>query len=599
MEYFRFNPDQYLNIPEEPGVYKYFNKEGKIIYVGKAKNLKKRVSSYFSRTNQHNRKTQRLVHEIRFIEITIVNSEMDALLLENGLIKENQPKYNILLKDDKSFPSILITNDHFPKIYSTRKIDSSLGEYYGPYTSVKGMKSLLELVRKLYKIRTCNLALTQENISKNKFKVCLEYHIGNCKGPCEGLQSLDDYQSEIDHARQIIKGNVNKIKSIYKEQMQDAAAALNFESAQQIKDQLELLEKFQSKSAIVNPKVSNTDVITIIQDVGSCYVNYLKIDEGAIIVSDTFEVKIRMDESIEEIIDYVLPSMQTKFNSTSTNILSNYQVTLWNGIETSLPIIGDKKTLVDLSIKNALYLKREKEEQKRLKTDQSNRILETLQKDLRLKALPKHIECFDNSNIQGSDPVASMVCFKNGKPSKKDYRKFNIKTIIGPDDFGSMKEIVFRRYKRLIEEEQSLPDLIVIDGGKGQLNAATESLKQLDIYSQVPIIGIAKRLEEIYYPEDQYPLLISKKSESLKILQHLRDEAHRFAITFHRDKRSKSAITSELDNIKGIGDLSKKQLLIAFGSVKRIQSGSLKQLTEVIGEAKAVIVFNYFNEKRG
>ena len=598
MQYFRYQRDEYLNIPEEPGVYKYFNSTGTIIYVGKAKNLKKRVSSYFTKTNQHNRKTVRLVNEITYIEITIVNSEFDALLLENGLIKENQPKYNILLKDDKSYPSILISNDRFPKIYSTRRIDQDKGEYFGPYTSVKAMNSVIELVQKLYTIRTCSLQLSKENIQKKKFKVCLEYHLGNCKGPCVGLQSEEEYQQDIDAARQIIKGNVSKIKTNYKAQMQEAASQLNFESAQHYKSRLDILDKFQSKSTIVNTSITNVDVFTIIQDDNKNYINYLKILDGSITVSDTFEVTTKMDESIIEIMEYVIPTMQNKFQSSSKLILSNHEVVLWNNIYVEVPQIGDKKKLVDLSIKNALYFKREKDEQRRLKSQQPNRILKTLQNDLKLQELPIHIECFDNSNIQGTNPVASMVCFKNGKPSKKDYRKFNIKTVVGPDDFGSMREIVFRRYSRLIREDSNLPQLIVIDGGKGQLNAACESLKEVGAYGKIPIIGIAKRLEEIYYPEDPFPLHIHKKSESLKLLQHLRDEAHRFAITFHRTKRSKSAVVSVLDQIKGIGPKSKNQLLIAFGSVKNIETASKTEIGQIIGSKKAEIVSQFFKTKK-
>lgn len=598
MQYFRYQRDEYLNIPEEPGVYKYFNSTGTIIYVGKAKNLKKRVSSYFTKTNQHNRKTVRLVNEITYIEITIVNSEFDALLLENGLIKENQPKYNILLKDDKSYPSILISNDRFPKIYSTRRIDQDKGEYFGPYTSVKAMNSVIELVQKLYTIRTCSLQLSKENIQKKKFKVCLEYHLGNCKGPCVGLQSEEEYQQDIDAARQIIKGNVSKIKTNYKAQMQEAASQLNFESAQHYKSRLDILDKFQTKSTIVNTSITNVDVFTIIQDDNKNYINYLKILDGSITVSDTFEVTTKMDESIIEIMEYVIPTMQNKFQSSSKLILSNHEVVLWNNIYVEVPQIGDKKKLVDLSIKNALYFKREKDEQRRLKSQQPNRILKTLQNDLKLQELPIHIECFDNSNIQGTNPVASMVCFKNGKPSKKDYRKFNIKTVVGPDDFGSMREIVFRRYSRLIREDSNLPQLIVIDGGKGQLNAACESLKEVGAYGKIPIIGIAKRLEEIYYPEDPFPLHIHKKSESLKLLQHLRDEAHRFAITFHRTKRSKSAVVSVLDQIKGIGPKSKNQLLIAFGSVKNIETASKTEIGQIIGSKKAEIVSQFFKTKK-
>jgi excinuclease ABC subunit C len=598
MDYYRYRKDEYHKVPDEPGVYKYFNAQGTIIYVGKAKSLKKRVANYFTKTGQHNRKTARLVQEIAFIEITVVNTEFDALLLENGLIKENKPKYNILLKDDKTYPSILITKERFPKIYSTRNIDPNLGEYFGPFTSVKAMKSVIELVQKLFSIRTCNLALTSKNIERQKFKVCLEYHLGNCKGPCENLQTEEDYLEDIEAARQIIKGNVSKLKSSYKEKMQTAADMLSYESAQQYKDKLSLLERFQNKSTIVNPSLTNIDVVTIVQDQPYAYVNYLKIIDGTIKVSDTFEIRFKMDETTTEILEYVIPAMQNKFQSDSRNILSNVPLTIWNNTTVVVPEIGDKKKLIDLSIKNALIFKREREELRRSNNQRTHRVVDTLQKDLQLKHPPVHIECFDNSNIQGSNPVASMVCFKNGKPSKKDYRKFNIKTVVGPDDFGSMKEIIFRRYNRLKKEQRDLPQLIVIDGGKGQLNAAIESLKELELYGSIPIVGIAKRLEEIYYPEDPLPLFISKKSESLKLLQHLRDEAHRFAITFHRSKRSRNAITSSLDQIKGIGQVTKNQLLMAFGSVSRLENADLKQIEQVVGQKKAKLIKDFYSQKK-
>lgn len=597
MQFYRYDTKDYLSVPEQPGVYKYFNNTGDIIYVGKAKNLKKRVSSYFTNTNQHNRKTERLVKEINFIEVTIVNSEFDALLLENGLIKENQPKYNILLKDDKTFPSILITNERFPKIYSTRRIIPEHGEYFGPYTSVKAMNNVLDLLRTLYKVRTCNLNLTENNITKSKFKVCLEYHIGNCKGPCEGLQTEENYLSDIELARQIIKGNISKIKNEYKDQMSAAAAALNFESAQVYKDKLETLERFQTKSTIVNPSITNTDVITIIYETSFSYINYMKIEQGTIKVSDTFEVRTKLEESIEEIFEYVIPSMQTKFRSSASNLLTNVLTGEVSAYELIAPQIGDKRKLVDLSYKNAQYFKREVEEKKRLASEKPDRILSTLQSDLKLKSLPVHIECFDNSNIQGTNPVASMVCFRNGKPAKKDYRKFKIKTVEGPDDFGSMREIVFRRYSRLLREDQPLPDLIVIDGGKGQLSAAVDSLKELSIYGRIPIIGIAKRLEELYFPGDTLPLFISKKSESLKLIQQLRDEAHRFAITFHRNLRSKSANVSALDEIPGIGMKLRTRLLTEFGSVSNIKKANITAITAIIGLAKAEIVHSHFNKK--
>lgn len=567
--------------------------------MGKAKSLKKRASSYFNKTGQSNRKTIKLVSEIEFIEITIVNSEFDALLLENNLIKENQPKYNILLKDDKSFPSICVTNERFPRIYSTRRIDQKKGKYYGPYTSVKAMNSVLDLLRKLYKIRTCNYVLSESNIEKGKFKVCLEYHIGNCLGPCEGLQTEEDYMGEIDQAVEILKGNISVIRQKFKVEMDHAAADLNFELAQTYKDKLELLEKFQSRSLIVNQKLTDIDVATILTDEKAAYVNYMRIDQGSIKVSETVEIRFKMDESKEEILEYAIPQLQLKYQSNNKEVLSNIEFTLNEEHPSTVPQIGDKRKLVDLSIKNALLFKKEKiEARTKNQLGKKSYLLHQLKEDLRLKEIPVHIECFDNSNIQGSNPVASMVCFKKGVPSKTDYRKFNIKTVDGPDDFSSMKEIVTRRYTRLIREDEPLPDLIVIDGGKGQLNAAVAALKEINIYGEIPVVGIAKRLEEIYFPEDPIPLHISKKSDSLKLLQHLRDEAHRFAITFHRQKRSRAANTSELDGIKGIGPATRNQLLSHFKSVKRVKTADLKELTEVVGLAKASMISSYFHKKR-
>lgn len=599
MEYYQYNREDYLSLPDQPGVYKFFNKNGKIVYVGKAKSLKKRVASYFNKTGQQNRKTVKLVSEIAFIEVTVVNSEFDALLLENNLIKENQPRYNILLKDDKSFPSILITNERFPRIYSTRRIEKSKGEYFGPYTSVKAMNSVLDLLRKLYKIRTCKYVLSESNIEKGKFKVCLEYHIGNCKGPCEGLQSEEDYMDEIGQAREILKGNVSLVKNTFKDSMQKAAEGLQFELAQEYKDKLDLLDKFQSRSLIVNQKVTDIDVFTIIKDEKHSFINYMKIDQGSIRASETVEIRLKMDETKEEVLQYAIPLLRHKFQSTNEEILSNIELTLEaDDVEIIVPQIGDKRKLVDLSLKNALSFKKQKiEEKSKNQYGSKTHLLYQLKEDLRLKEIPEHIECFDNSNIQGTNPVASMVCFKNGKPAKSDYRKFNIKTVTGPDDFGSMKEIVTRRYNRLVNDSLPLPNLVVIDGGKGQLNAAVEALKEIDLYGQIPVVGIAKKLEEIYFPDDPIPLHINKKSESLKLIQHLRDEAHRFAITFHRQKRSKSANVSELDKIPGIGYKTRNQLLGRFKSLKRVKQATQDEIAEVIGAVRAKSITEYFNKK--
>ena len=591
MQFQRFSRDEYLKLPEKPGVYKFLDQEGVIIYVGKAKSLKKRVSSYFTKANLDNRKTYRLVAEIVLIEFVIVSSEFDALLLENNLIKENQPRYNILLKDDKSFPSICITNERFPRIYSTRRIDHTKGEYFGPYTSVKAMNGVLDLIRKLHKIRTCKYNLSEENITKKKFKVCLEYHIGNCLGPCEGLQSESDYLIDIEEAKKILKGKVGIVSKSYKERMNSAATDLKYELAQSYKEKLDLLDKFQSRSLIVNQKITNTDVftMTLSEKKNSIFINYMHIENGAIVNSETLEVKMKIDENNAEVFRFAVFDLRKKYGSSNPFILTNHEIDPWEGVEISIPKIGDKKHLVDLSLKNALYFKKEQFSQKSVQPNEN--ILKTLQEDLRLTALPVHIECFDNSNIQGTNPVASMVCFKNGKPSKSEYRKFNIKTVVGPDDFASMKEVVGRRYAHLKNENLPFPNLIVIDGGKGQLSSACEALKELGVYGLIPIIGIAKRLEEIYFPEDSIPVYISKKSTSLKLLQQLRDEAHRFAITFHRQKRSKESVHSSLDSIKGIGKTTREKLMRELGSVKRLKETSEKDLVQLIGQSKSDIIF--------
>ncbi|MEM9894855.1 MAG: excinuclease ABC subunit UvrC, partial [Bacteroidota bacterium] len=585
MQFQRFTRDQYLQLPELPGIYKYLNKEHEIIYVGKAKNLKKRVASYFTKSNLENRKTHRLVKEIVDIEFVIVKSEFDALLLENNLIKENQPRYNILLKDDKSFPSILITKERFPRVYATRRIDRSLGEYYGPYSSVKAMNSVLTLIRKLYQIRTCKFNLSKKNVENGKFKVCLEYHLGNCQGPCEGHQEEEEYLVDIEGVRNILKGNAGIVSRTYKEQMQEAASELKFEVAQDLKEKLETLERFQSRSLIVNQKTTDLDVFTMLPGADQIFVNYLQIKEGSIVNSETVQVVRKLEEEDEQVFQFCIFDLRRKFNSENQEILTNVHVSPWQDITITVPKIGDKKKLVDLSVKNALYYK--KELLSRASVQKENEAVKQLQDALNLTEPPNHIECFDNSNIQGTNPVAAMVCFKNGKPSKKDYRKFNIKTVVGPDDFASMTEVVGRRYKHLIEEELPLPGLILIDGGKGQLNAAVQALKELSLYGRIPIIGIAKRLEEIYVPEDPYPLHIDKKSLGLKLLQQLRDEAHRFAITFHRKKRSNQATQSSLSVVKGIGPKTQQKILENYGSLKRLKETDEQQLVDDLGQGVA------------
>lgn len=586
MTFQRFKKNEYLRLPSKPGIYKFLDRMGHIIYVGKAKNLKKRVSSYFTKSNLNNRKTYHLVREICQIECVIVTSEFDALLLENNLIKENKPKYNILLKDDKSFPNICITNERFPRIYSTRRTNSRLGEYYGPYTSVKAVNGVLDLIRKLYNIRTCKYNLSETNIKKKKYKVCLEYHIGNCSGPCAGLQLEESYLKDIDNARKILKGKLHIVQKSYKEQMTKAAESLRFETAQDLKNKLELLEKFQSKTLIVNQKNINTDIFTIVSDKKSAFINYLRIQSGFIVNSEIVEVKRKLEESDEEILRFAIFDLRKKYNSNHKEILTNLKVKSWEGVEISIPQIGDKKKLIELSRRNALFFRKEK--RTRMNIHQPNaEILKKLMEDFKLPDLPTHIECFDNSNFQGTNAVASMICFINGKPSKLNYRKYNIKTIIGPDDFASMKEIINRRYSLLKKRKNSFPNLIVIDGGKGQLNAACDALRELGIYGEIPIIGIAKRLEEIYFPQDEIPLHINKTSTSLKLIQQIRDEAHRFAITFHKQKRSKQSIESTLDSVHGIGPATKQKLISKLKSVKRIKETPESDLATIIGEAKA------------
>ena len=588
MEVPYYTPDQVNLLPDQPGVYKFYNAERTLIYVGKAKNLKNRVSSYFNKSKGANRKTRKMASEVRSIEFTIVNSEFDALLLENSLIKKNQPRYNILLKDDKSYPYILLTNERFPRIIPTRRLIHGQGKYFGPFASVKGMNNILELLKNLYHFRTCRYDLSEKNIEEGKFKVCLEYHIGNCKGPCEGLQSEEDYNADIEQATNILKGNLGVARTYFREKMQEAAESLEFERAQEYKTKIELLAKYQAKSLVVNDHIGDTDVFTIVSDDQMAYVNYLKANKGAIVLTKTVEVKKKLDESDEDILALIMVELRERYRSTATEVLTNLEMpVVIEGVAFTVPKIGDKRKLVDMSIKNALYYKRERFNRVQDNKERIHRVVLKLQEDLRLKVPPVHLECFDNSNMQGSHPVASMVCFKNGRPSKKDYRKFNIKTVVGPDDFASMYEIVSRRYKRLLEEEADLPNLIVIDGGKGQLSAACQALKDLGIYGDIPIIGIAKRLEEIYRPEDPYPLHIDKKSESLKLIQRARDEAHRFAITFHRQKRSNAALRSELEDIKGIGKKTAMSLLKNFKSVKRIKDAEEDELASLVGPVKA------------
>jgi excinuclease ABC subunit C len=583
---------QYIQLlPDSPGVYRFYNTEDTLIYVGKAKSIKKRVGSYFNKIEGVNRKTLRLVSEINKIEYTVSGTEFDALLLENNLIKQNQPKYNILLKDDKTFPYICILREPFPRVIYTRKYLPEQGEYFGPYSSVVAMKNILELARKLYTIRTCHLLLSKSNIEQKKFKVCLEFHIGNCKGPCEGLQNEPEYLNDIDQIRAILKGQISVVEKYFSDQMSGAASSMQFEKAQFFKEKLDYLERFQTKSLVVNRDITDVDVITIISRDEYAYANYMVIKEGSIIYSKSIEIKKKLEETDEELISFSLLEMQEQSKSTSKIVFSNIAVTIVSDdTENIIPKIGDKRKLVLLSQKNAMELQRERDLLRAEKKGRKNEVLAILQKDMMLPTLPDVIECFDNSNFQGTTPVASMVRFVNGKPDKKGYRHFNIKTVEGPNDFASMKEIVYRRYFRLVHEELPLPDLIMVDGGKGQLSSACEALKELNLYGKIPIAGIAKKLEEIYYPEDPLPLMINKRSPGLKLIQSIRDEAHRFAITFHRQKRSKSFLTTEMEELKGVGKATVEKLLRHFKSLKKIKEAPFEEIEKVVGKSKAQLV---------
>ena len=577
------------NIPDKAGIYQYYDKNQDLLYVGKAKNLKKRVSSYFTKTQEHG-KTKVLVGKIQDIKYVVVATEMDALLLENNLIKKHQPKYNVMLKDGKTYPWICIKNELFPRIFQTRTVIKDGSEYFGPYASVRLVQTILEFFHQLYPLRNCNLNLSEQNIKNEKFKVCLEYHLKNCLGPCIGEQKNKDYLLAIDHIRQIITGDVRSVIEHLKDSMKKFSANLEFEKAQSVKEKITLLDNYQSKSTIVNPKINDVDVFTIISDEDTAFVNFLKIKSGAIIQAHTLELSKKLNETEEELLQLAIIELRQRFNSTSKDIYCSHSLeNVWEDLSITIPKIGDKKKLIDLSLRNAKYMLLDKQKQQINNIDRQDnkRVLEQLQKDLRLKDRPRHIECFDNSNLQGTSAVAACIVFKNGKPSKKDYRHFNIKTVVGPDDFASMEEVIFRRYKRLLEEEEDLPELIVIDGGKGQLSAAVKSLEKLKLRGKIAIIGIAKRLEEIYFPGDSLPLYLDKRSESLKLIQQLRDEAHRFGITHHRNKRSKISLENSLDKIEGIGPKTVELLITHFGSVKKVMEAKKVELIQLIGKAKA------------
>tara|TARA_R110002051_G_scaffold71624_5_gene129364 strand:- start:2421 stop:4214 length:1794 start_codon:yes stop_codon:yes gene_type:complete len=588
---------QLSSLPTAPGVYQFYDGTDTILYVGKAKNLKKRVSSYFNKNHEYG-KTRVLVKKIRNIKHIVVPTESDALLLENNLIKELRPRYNVLLKDDKSYPWLCLKNERFPRFFPTRRVIKDGSEYFGPYTSMKTVRVLLDLIKSVYPLRTCNYDLSAEKINTGKYKVCLEYHLGNCKGPCEGHQSSIEYDRQIEDIRQIVKGNFKSSITYFKGQMNMLAAEMKFEEAQEIKEKIEVLENYQVKTTIVNPKISNVDVFSIISDNSFAYVNFLQLAHGSIIRSHTMEIKKKLEEQDDDLLELAIVEIRDRFKSDSKELYVPFKIAVPTGLKVTVPKLGDKKRILELSERNAKFFRQERFNQiKIIDPDRhTNRIMAQMKKDLRLSAQPRHIECFDNSNIQGTNPVAACVVFKDGKPSKREYRHYNIKTVVGPDDFASMEEVVYRRYKRLQEEMQPLPQLIVIDGGKGQLSSALKSLDNLGLRGKIAIIGIAKRLEEIYFPEDPIPLYLDKKSESLKIIQFLRNEAHRFGITLHRNKRSKGAINSELEGIEGVGEKTVEQLLKKFKSVKRIKEASLDSLSLEVGVSKAKKIYESFRK---
>lgn len=586
-------------LPTSPGIYQFYDKSDTLIYVGKARNLKKRVSSYFQK-NHESGKTRVLVKKIVRIEHIVVQTESDALLLENNLIKKYQPRYNVLLKDDKSYPWICVKKERFPRIFQTRRVVKDGSLYFGPYTSIKTVRTLLELIKELYPLRNCSYDLSMQNIQNHKFKVCLEYHLKNCKGACEGLQSEADYSQNISEIVEILKGNFKDALKRFKEEMTSLASELRFEEAQQIKEKIDILENYQAKSTIVSSKINNVDVFSIVSDEEYGYVNFLQVAYGAIVRAHTIEIKKKLDETDQELLELAIVGIRERFFSTSKEIIAPFEVVLSENLQLTIPKQGEKHQLLELSLRNAKLFRQERFKQVKIVDPErhTNRILSQVQRDLHLSVPPLHIECFDNSNIQGTNPVSACVVFKNAKPSKKDYRHFNIKTVEGPNDFASMEEVVYRRYKRLLDEEQPLPQLIIIDGGKGQLSSALKALEELQLRGKIAIIGIAKRLEEIYFPEDSIPLYLDKKSESLKLIQQLRNEAHRFGLTFHRQKRSKSAIVSELDNIDGIGEKTKEVLLKHFKSVKRIREARLEEIEPLIGNHRAKKVIAFFEKEK-
>jgi len=589
---------QIQTLPDSPGVYQYFDKDEKLLYVGKAKNLKKRVMSYFNKVHEVGR-TRVMVRKIAAIKHIVVPTESEALLLENNLIKKLQPRYNVMLKDDKTYPWICIKNEPFSRVFSTRTVIKDGSEYFGPYTSFRTVYTLLDLIKELYPLRTCNYDLSHSNIQSGKYKVCLEYHLGNCKGPCEGNEPLDVYQHHVNAIREILKGNFKESLKDFKKLMMDLAADMRFEEAQRIKQKIETLEGYQARSTVFNPRINNLDCFSIISDESMAYVNFIQVSHGAIIRSHTMEIKKKLDEPDEELLEIAAVELRERFNLLSREVIATYEISLGENVKVTVPKLGDKKLILDLSERNARFYRMDQLKQiKIVDPDRhTNRIMAQMKKDLRLPEEPRHIECFDNSNIQGTNPVSACVVFKDGKPSKKDYRHFNIKTVEGPNDFASMEEVVHRRYRRLLDENQPLPQLIIIDGGKGQLSSALKSLEELGLRGKITILGIAKRLEEIFYPGDNVPLYLDKKSETLRIIQQLRNEAHRFGITHHRDKRSKGALKTSVEEIPGIGEKTMITLLKEFKSVKRLKETPETEIAKVVGPAKAKKITEYYQAK--
>ena len=587
-------------LPVQPGIYKYFDNNNELLYVGKAKNLRKRVSSYFTKTFT-NYKTHELVQRIKRIEFTIVHSEQDAFFLENSLIKQFQPRFNIDLKDDKSYPFIVIKNEPFPRVFLTRRKIKDGSQYLGPFTSVAKVRELINFVKATIQLRTCKLNLTESNIKRGKFKVCLEYHLGNCKGPCEGFQSMQDYEESLTQVKNILKGNLSPVIQHFKNEMREYATALQFEKAEIVRKKIEHLENYQAKSVVVSRQLTNADVFSLLRDGNEAYVNYLMVQNGTIVQTHTSKLEIPIEETEEDILAFAIAQLRSSFNSLATEIVVPFEIEYHEpGTTVTVPKGGDKKKLLELSETNVNYFLQEIQKRKMLKLEgkddmERKKVLYQLQQDLQLPDLPIHIECFDNSNFQGSFPVSAMVCFKDGMPSKKDYRHYNVQTVQGINDFATMKEVVFRRYRRLSEEQQPLPQLVIIDGGKGQLHAALESLAELNLVGQMTVVGLAKNEEEVFFAGDKEPVRLPYNSESLKLIRRIRDEVHRFGITFHRAKRSKGTFVNELEKIKGIGRSTADLLLKTFRSVKNIKTLTQDDLNKVVGAQKGKLVWDFFH----